>query len=239
MMKGSLAAALLASVVSAASPIVVLPNAKLLHKHGRWDANNGTWWPGSGFKLVASNLTSFDLRLGWEGTNWPSVAISLSVDYEPFKQLNVSGGVNSIPIPVAPANKSRVVRINVQASTGTRMQLDQIELNEGAKVKEYKPSPLRFQFIGDSLSAGYLNPNGVNDCWTFLSSQEFKAEHNIMAQSGACLTDKECFSNIHGLSYQYFVTEDTTYRWDSNHNYTTPWDFKRDLAPSHIIIYIG
>ncbi|KAF8747728.1 GDSL-like Lipase/Acylhydrolase family [Rhizoctonia solani] len=201
MMKGSLAVALLASVVSAASPVVVLPNAKLLHKHGRWDANNGTWWPGSGFKLVASNLTSFDLRLGWEGTNWPSVAISLSVDYEPFKQLNVSGG--------------------------------------GAKVKEYKPSPLRFQFIGDSLSAGYLNPNGVNDCWTFLSSQEFKAEHNIMAQSGACLTDKECFSNIHGLSYQYFVTEDTTYRWDSNHNYTTPWDFKRDLAPSHIIIYIG
>ncbi|CEL55072.1 GDSL-like lipase/acylhydrolase domain protein [Rhizoctonia solani AG-1 IB] len=239
MLKTSVAAALLATVVSAASPVVVLPDTKLLHKHGRWDATNGTWWPGSGFKLAASNLTSFNLNLGWTGTNWPSVAVSLSVDYEPFKQVNISGGVNSIPIPAAAASKTRVVRVNVQASTGTRMQLDRIELNEGAKLKEYKPSPLRFQFIGDSLSAGYLNPNGVNDCWTFLSSQEFKAEHNIMAQSGACLTDKECFSNIHGLSYQYFVTEDTSYRWDVNHNYTTPWDFKRDLAPTHIIIYIG
>ncbi|CAE6484645.1 unnamed protein product [Rhizoctonia solani] len=215
MLKTSLAALFLATTASAAS-VVLLPNNKLLHKHGRWDANNGTWWSGSGFKLVASNLTSFNLQLG-EYTNWPSVAVSLSIDYEPFKQVNVSMGANLISIPSAAASKTRV----------------------GAKLKEYKPSPLRFQFIGDSLSAGYLNPNGVNDCWTFLSSQEFKAEHNIMAQSGACLTDKECFGNIHGISYQYFVTEDTTYRWDVNHNYTTPWDFGRDLTPTHIIIYIG
>ncbi|CUA77345.1 hypothetical protein RSOLAG22IIIB_12696 [Rhizoctonia solani] len=235
MLKTSLAALFLATTASAAS-VVLLPDNKLLHKHGRWDANNGTWWPGSGIKLVASNLTSFNLQLG-EYTNWPSVAVSFSVDYEPFKQVNVSMGANSISIPSAAASKTRVVRIDVQASTGTRMHLKQIELNEA--IKEYKPSPLRFQFIGDSLSAGYLNPNGVNDCWTFLSSQEFKAEHNIMAQSGACLTDKECFSNIHGMSYQYFVTEDTTYRWDVNHNYTTPWDFGRDLTPTHIIIYIG
>ncbi|CAE6504653.1 unnamed protein product [Rhizoctonia solani] len=232
MFKTSLVVILLATTTSATS-VVILPNNKLLHKHGRWDANNGTWWPGTGIKLVSSNLTTFNLHLG-EYTNRPSVAVSVSVDYEPFKQLNVSMGANSIPIPTAAPSKTRVVRIDVQASTGTRMHLKQIELNEA-----YKPSPLRFQFIGDSLSAGALNPNGVNDCWTFLSSQEFKAEHNIMAQPGICLTDRECYSQIHGMSYQYFVTEDTSYRWDVNYNYTTPWNFKHDLPPTHVIIYIG
>lgn len=226
------------SIAAPSGPVVLQPNAPLLHKHGRWDENNGTWWPGSGFKLVASGLTSLTLHLG-PYTNYPVVSVAVSVDYSEFSTVNVSSGANSIPIPAATTKGNRVVRLNVEASTGTRMHLQQIELNAGAVVKPYKPSPLHFQFIGDSLSAGWLNPRGVNDAWTFLSAQSFKAEHNIMAQSGACLTDQECWSNIHGISYQYFKTEDTSYRWFADHNYTTPWDFKRDLTPTHVFIVIG
>lgn len=41
------------------------------------------------------------------------------------------------------------------------------------------------------------------------------------------------------MSYQYFQTEDTSYIWAADHNYTTPWDFQRDLTPTHIVIVIG
>ncbi|KAB5589215.1 GDSL-like lipase acylhydrolase domain containing protein [Ceratobasidium theobromae] len=226
-----------AATVSTA-PVVLYPNSTRLHKHGRWDLNNGTWWPGTGFKFVASGLTNFTLHLG-QYTNWPAISVAVSFDYGEFSTVNVSTGANVISVPALTPNNNRVVRLNVEASIGTRMQLEKIELNAGADVKHYKPSPLRFQFIGDSLSAGWLNPRGVNDAWTFLTAQKFKAEHNIIAQSGACLTDRECWGNVHGMSYQYFQTEDTSYIWAADHNYTTPWDFQRDLTPTHIVIVIG
>ncbi|KAF8599937.1 hypothetical protein BDV93DRAFT_538822 [Ceratobasidium sp. AG-I] len=222
-------------------PVVLLPNAPLLHKHGRWDAAPGTWWAGSGFKLVASGLTTFALHLG-NHTTAPQAAVALSVDYADFVTVNVTAGVNDIPIPAASASakgKNRVVRINVEGWQNNRIHFEKIELNTGAVVKPYKPSPLRFQFIGDSLSAGQYNTRGVNDAWTFLTAQEFKAEHSINAQPGACLTDQLCWGNYHGISYQYFQTEDTGYYYTTDHNYTTPWDFRKDLTPTHIVIAIG
>jgi hypothetical protein len=34
-------------------------------------------------------------------------------------------------------------------------------------------------------------------------------------------------------------TEETNYYYSTDHNYTTPWDFKRDLTPTHVVIHIG
>ncbi|CAE6462273.1 unnamed protein product [Rhizoctonia solani] len=212
------------------APVVLTPNHPLLHKHGRWDSAPGTWWAGSGFKLVASGLTSLTLHLG-NHTTAPIAAAAVSVDYGDFTTVNVTAGTNVIPIPTASQKGNRVVRYGGVA--------EQSAWNQGAVVKPYKPSPLRFQFIGDSLSAGQYNPRGVNDAWSFLTAQEFKAEHNINAQPGACLVDQLCWGNYHGVSYQYFRTEDTGYYYSTDHNYTTPWDFKRDLIPTHIVIAIG
>ncbi|KAG9079373.1 hypothetical protein FS749_008571 [Ceratobasidium sp. UAMH 11750] len=220
-------------------PMVLLPDAALLHKHGRWDAAPGTWWAGSGFKLVASGLTFLTLHLGNHSTD-PQLAAALSVDYGDFTTVNLTAGANVVAIPPTPTKaKNRVIRINVEGWQNNCMHLEKIELNAGAVVRPYKPSPLRFQFIGDSLSAGQYNPRGVNDAWTFLTAQEFKAEHSINAQPGACLVDQLCWGNAHGVSYQYFQTEDTGYYYTTDHNYTTPWDFRKDLAPTHIVIAIG
>ncbi|CAE6441253.1 unnamed protein product [Rhizoctonia solani] len=223
---------------ASSKPVVLTPNHPLLHKHGRWDSAPGTWWTGSGFKLVASGLTSLRLHLG-NHTTAPQAAAAVSVDYSDFTTVNVTAGTNVITIPAGSQKGNRVVRINMEGWQNNRMHLERIELNSGAVVKPYKPSPLRFQFIGDSLSAGQYNPRGVNDAWSFLTAQEFKAEHNINAQPGACLVDQLCWGNYHGVSYQYFRTEDTGYYYSTDHNYTTPWDFSRDLTPTHIVIAIG
>ncbi|KAB5591321.1 hypothetical protein CTheo_5237 [Ceratobasidium theobromae] len=223
---------------SPAGELVILPNSSLLHKHGRWDTAPGTWWAGSGLKFVASGLTSLTLNLG-NHTTTPQAAVALSVDYSDFTTLNVSAGANVIPIPASAVGQDRVIRINVEGWQNNRMHLESIVTNLDAVITPYKPSPLRFQFIGDSLSAGQYNPRGVNDAWTFLTAEKFKAEQNINAQPGACLVDQLCWGNYHGVSYQYFQTEDTGYYYTTDHNYTTPWDFTKDLAPTHLVLAIG
>ncbi|KAF8690999.1 GDSL-like Lipase/Acylhydrolase family, partial [Rhizoctonia solani] len=225
---------------AAAKSVILTPDHPLLHRHGRWDPAPGTWWTGSGFKLAASGLTSLTLRLG-NHTTAPQAAAAVSVDYGEFTTVNITAGTNIIPIPTSLSSSkgNRVVRVNMEGWQNNRMHLERIELNTGAVVKPYKPSPLRFQFIGDSLTAGQHMPRGVNDAWSFLTAQDFRAEHNINAQPGACLVDQLCWGNYHGISYQYFRTEDTGYYYSTDHNYTTPWDFGRDLKPTHIVIAIG
>ncbi|RPD77308.1 SGNH hydrolase [Lentinus tigrinus ALCF2SS1-7] len=226
---------------------IVIPNDHpLIHFHGRWDSSPGTWWAGSGFKLHVENLSSLTLNLGPHTTS-PLASVGVSLDYGPFYTVNVTEGSNEIPLGAIESeqkrssNKSRsVVRINVEGWQNNRINLETIGLNKGAKLLPYTPSKLAFQFIGDSLSAGQYLPLGVDQAWPFLTGEYFKAEHNINAQPGAALKDIVSYGNQHGVSYQYFKTEDTGYYYTSDHNYTTPWNFLRDHpAPTHLVIHIG
>ncbi|KAI0673214.1 SGNH hydrolase [Trametes maxima] len=242
---------LLASATLAGT--TVLPNDHpLIYFHGRWDASPGTWWAGSGFKLHVEGLTSLTLNLG-PHTTMPLASIGVSIDYEPFQTVNVSVGANVIPLGVSHEagttgrRSSTVVRINVEGWQNNRINLESISLNVGARLVPYTPSKLAFQFIGDSLSAGVGSgsqgqflPQGVDQAWPFLTGESFRAEHRINAQPGASLSDIVSYGNQHGLSYQFFRTEDTGYFYTSDHNFTTPWDFARDRpAPTHVVIHIG
>lgn len=40
-------------------------------------------------------------------------------------------------------------------------------------------------------------------------------------------------------SLRHLQTEDDGFYYTSDHNYTTDWDFGKDLAPTHVIIHIG
>ncbi|KAJ6626030.1 SGNH hydrolase-type esterase domain-containing protein [Mycena sp. CBHHK59/15] len=156
------------------------------------------------------------------------------------KNLKISAGTNTIPVPTDMDGATTVVRVNVEGWQDNRMNLESIVLNEGASLLPYTPARLAFQFIGDSLSAGQFLPMGVDQAWPFLVGEAFKAEHVVCAQPGAALTDIVSYGNEHGVSFQFFRTEDTGYFYTTDHNYTTPWDFARDVpAPTHVVIHIG
>ncbi|KAI0791093.1 SGNH hydrolase-type esterase domain-containing protein [Abortiporus biennis] len=220
-----------------------------IYFHGRWDKSPGTWWAGSGFKLHISNLKSLVLNLG-EHTTTPIASIGVSVNYGNFVTVNVSAGVNQI-IPLSQnitstldlkpetLGENSVIRINVEGWQNNRINLDTIVLNQGARLLPYTPSKLAFQFIGDSLSAGQYLPQGVDQAWPFLTGEHFKAEHTVTAQPGAALSDIVSYGNQHGLSYEFFRTEDDGYYYTTDHNYTTPWNFARDTKPTHVVIHIG
>ncbi|GJJ09263.1 hypothetical protein Clacol_003485 [Clathrus columnatus] len=171
----------------------------LLHLNGR---------TGSGFKFVAEDLSSIVLNLG-PHTTQPEVAIGLSLNYGPFINLNVTEGANILPLISPNANtkgSKTVIRLNAQGWQNNRLNVESIVLNNEAKLQPYTPSKLAFQFIGDSLSAGQYLPNGVDGAWPFLTGETFKAEHNVQAQPGACLTDILSYGNVHGVSYEFFRT---------------------------------
>jgi len=183
------------------------------------------------------------LNLG-EHTTTPLAAVGVSVDYAPFVNVNVSTGSNTIPLGNTLARKSAsgntVVRINVQGWQDNRIHFENIVLNHGARLLRYKPSDLTFHIVGDSLSAGQFLPQGVDQAWPFLAGEFMKAEHVVVAQPGATLTDMFSYGNAHGLAFQFFQTEDTGYYYTSDHNFTTAWDFKRDVpAADYLVIHLG
>ncbi|KAI0041665.1 hypothetical protein FA95DRAFT_1501133 [Auriscalpium vulgare] len=232
---------------AAAGPLIRNDNP-LIYYHGRWDASPSTWWEGSGFKLHVDGLSSLVLNLG-NHTTEPFVQLGVSVNYGPFNTVNASLGANEIPIESSALTKGgpTVVRINSVGWQDNNLNLESIVLNAGAKLVPYVPSKLAFQFIGDSLSAGVgpgsqgqFLPQGVDQAWPFLTGEAFKAEHVITAQPGAALTDILSYGNVHGVSYQFFKTEDTGYYYTADHNFTTPWNFRKDVpAPTHVVIHIG
>ncbi|KAJ7064428.1 SGNH hydrolase-type esterase domain-containing protein [Mycena belliarum] len=220
---------------------VVIPNDDpLIYFHGRWDSSPGTWWAGSGLKLNVKNLEALTLNLGPHTTGpWTSVGISLN--YGEFSTANISAGCNVIPISAAfkaGPEDTTVVRVNVEGWQNNRMNLESIVLNKGASLVPYIPSKLVFEFVGDSLSAGQFLPNGVDQAWPFLVGEAYKAEHVVIAQPGAALTDIVSYGNQHGVSFQFFRTEDTGYFNTIDHNFTTPWNFARDKPARHIFCCI-
>ncbi|KAJ7369084.1 SGNH hydrolase-type esterase domain-containing protein [Mycena albidolilacea] len=227
----------------AQKPVTIQNSDPLIYFHGRWDASPGTWWAGSGFKLNVKNLESLTLNLG-PHTTAPFASIGVSLDYGEFITANISQGSNPIPILVSsnerPDTHTTVVRVNVEGWQNNRINLESVTLNPGASLVPYIPSKLAFQFVGDSLSAGQFLPKGVDQAWPFLVGEAFKAEHVVVAQPGAALSDIVSFGNEHGVSFQFFRTEDTGYFYTTDHNFTTPWNFARDEpAATHVVIHIG
>lgn len=82
---------------------------------------------GSGFKLHVDNLKTLSLTLGQHTTS-PSLPIAVSVNYGPFTTVNVSTGVNSIPLGDS-LGATSVIRINSPGWQNNRMNLERITLN--------------------------------------------------------------------------------------------------------------
>ncbi|KAK0200765.1 SGNH hydrolase-type esterase domain-containing protein [Desarmillaria ectypa] len=217
--------------------LTIANNDPRIYYHGRWDSSPGSWWAGTGFKLHVQNLRTLSLNLATY-TSSPAT-IGVSVNYNSFTSLNVVAGTNNIPLGTQSSNSS-VVRINAWGWQNERMLLQSLVLNSDAILLPYQPANVNFLFIGDSLSAGQYLPMGVDQAWPFIVGEQFKAEHTVIAQPGIALADVQSYGNVHGMSFQFFETEDPSYVSTPNHAYTTAWDFSRDKpAFTHIVIHIG
>ncbi|KAJ7289736.1 SGNH hydrolase-type esterase domain-containing protein, partial [Mycena rebaudengoi] len=223
----SVAALATSAPVSPYSAVVLIRHDDpLIFYYGRWDTAPETWWPDSGFKITVQDLSSLTLNLG-PNTTFPLVALGVSVDSAPFFRLNGSARVTVIPVDKKQPGATTVVRMNAVRYFSCQMNLESIDLNAGPRL-------VPFEFIGDSFSTRYTTPDGI------LIGEMFKAEETVVAQPGVTLVDMASVGNIHGMSFQSFQTKDTSYSFNPVHNYTTPWDFQRDVPEgTHVVVHIG
>ena len=64
-----------------------------------------------------------------------------------------------------------------------------------------------FEWIGDSITAGYITPNPAEDSYAFLTSEKFGADYADIAFPGICLVDlANCYNN-EGMETIYFETQ--------------------------------
>ena len=77
---------------------------------------------GTGLKLHAGNLQSLNLQLGQHTTS-PSVSLGVSVNYGPYTTVNVSSGLNTIPLGNNASMSESVVRIVTEGWQNNRIEL--------------------------------------------------------------------------------------------------------------------
>ncbi|KAK0472373.1 SGNH hydrolase [Armillaria novae-zelandiae] len=217
--------------------LTIANNDPRIYFHGHWDSSPGSWWPGTGFKLLAQNLTTLSLNL--EAFTSSLASIGVSIDYQNFSSIDVYPGSNDIPLGHLSPDGS-VIHINAWGWQNNQILLQNLVLNSDVILLPYKPTNVNFLFIGDSLSAGQYLPMDIDQAWPFIVRERFKAEHTVIAQPGITLADVQSWYNTHGMSVQFFDTEDSNYATTPNHNYMTPWNFSYDKpTPMHIVIHIG
>lgn len=235
---------MLLGVAALPPPLKTIPSTHpSVYLHGRWDDNVGSWWAGTGFKLNIVTLHNLYINLG-EHTTQPSAAVAVSIDGGPYFSVNFTEFSNTVPLGDSILKKdtkaATLVEINVQGWQNNRIEFKSVSVNADASFIPYKPKGRVFQSVGDSLSAGQYLPLGVNQAWPYLVARKLKVESKINAQPGATFIDMESYGNAHGVSYQFWKTEDTGYIWQQDHNYTTAWDVRKEQPKTtDLVIHIG
>ncbi|KAG8623112.1 hypothetical protein KVT40_008088 [Elsinoe batatas] len=220
------------------------PDATEISYKGRWDSKYVSWWSAPGLKF---GFTGSNLALSFGRYTSPGVLVAYRIGDLDWQFSNVTA--NATYQFVSPATYG--VNLTAPGQTLTfelrvtnwayGVQLDGISISNDASLIKVPDFARRLEIIGDSLTAGqYQTYEGVSSWAWGLSEGLGQTEYTISAYPGICLTDKNCWGNPHGQTYQWFHTSDTSYRasqiWGDS---PEEWDFASHPAADIVLINIG
>ncbi|KAF4555790.1 Hypothetical protein D9617_2g057540 [Elsinoe fawcettii] len=220
------------------------PNASEISYKGRWDSKHISWWsaPGLKFGFTGSNVA---LRFGQYTS--PGVLVAYRIGDLDWQFSNVTANATYQFVSDATTG----VNLTAPGDTLTfelrvtnwayGVQLDGVSVSADSALVKVPDFARRIEIIGDSLTAGqYQTYEGVSSWAWGVSEGLGQTEYTVSAYPGICLTDKNCWGNPHGQTYQWFHTSDTSYRatqiWGDN---PEPWDFAAHPAADIVLINIG
>ncbi|HEX7654105.1 MAG TPA: GDSL-type esterase/lipase family protein, partial [Verrucomicrobiae bacterium] len=194
---------------------------------GRWDFSNpaqyAAYWGGGylkvGFsgttvKVKLGNASNFHFNLdgaGW--TTWTNVG---------------NGTVNLTPTPLAAGNHTLSVAQGRDYDYVFKFQ--GLVLDAGATTRPAIVSTNLIEFIGDSITAGYTDPQAEVSDYAWICAEKLNCEHTQIAYPGINL----CSTTNHGigLDTQYFKSQSPPY------TNAPDWDFSRYQARI-VVINLG
>lgn len=194
------------------------PGASELSYKGRWDEKYISWWSAPGLKF---GFRAEQVAISFGNYTSEGVLVAYRLDGLDWMLTNVTANSTNLFITPAttgynlstPANGPRTLELRV-TNWAYGVQIKAVHLAGGraelVKVPDYSR---RMEIIGDSLSSGYTDTlEGISSYAWGLAYGFGDTEFAITAFPGICVTDKECFGNPRGQSFQWDKTVDTSGR---------------------------
>jgi hypothetical protein len=241
------------------------PSAQELSYKGRWDDQYISWWTAPGLKF-GFQAESVALSFGAHTTD--GVLLAYRLDGQDWALTNVTA--NSTQLLIEPStvgynltSQSAVKTLEVRVTNWAYgVQLSGVHLSGRnstlVRIPDYKRT---MEFIGDSLSAGqYATLEGISSNPWALMYGLGNVEFSISAYPGICLHDSRCYgkrshnlahrevlanaihstANMHGQTYQWLRTSDTSGRALDLYGDNPPlWNFTAHSAADITLINIG
>jgi lysophospholipase L1-like esterase len=179
--------------------------------------------------LVGYRFDSLD----WQFTNISASSthefISPKVQYHGPQQVAVSSSTSN----------PRTFELRV-TNWAYGVQIESIHISRKGTLSTIPSYARTIEIIGDSLSAGeYATYEGLSS-WSWALCAGLGTEFTISAYPGNCLTDTECWGNAHGQSYQWFRTQDTSWRATQLYGEKPEaWDFAAHPAADIVLVHLG
>lgn len=192
------------------------PSASELSYKGRWDDKYISWWSAPGLKF---GFQAERVAISFGRYTSPGVLLAYRLDGQDWMLTNVTANSTHLLItPQTPGynltySSVRTLEFRV-TNWAYGVQVTGVHLAGGraglVKVPDYSR---RMEIIGDSLSSGYTDTlEGISSYAWGLAYGFGDTEFAITALPGICVTDKLCFGNPRGQSYQWDKTVDTSSR---------------------------
>ena len=193
---------------------------------GRWDFSNTTQyvskWGGAYIKVRFTG-TTLKIKLGNTSNFYAKIDDGPWISY-----IGVTGTVNLTQAPLA--NGTHTVSVAQGKDYDYVFNFQGLILDPGATTLAPPVGIDLIEWIGDSITAGYTDPQAnVND-YAWVCSEAMGTEHTQIAYPGICLTSG--FTTNPGMDVGYFKLQ-------SPNNPSSPtWDFTK-YTPRLVVINLG
>ena len=193
---------------------------------GRWDFSSPnqymSYWGGAYIKVKFTG-TTVKVKVG-KASNYYA-----KIDDGPWLSYNdQSGTISLTPKALSPGTHSLSVAQGKDYDYVFNFQ--GLVLDPGATTKAPETSKKLIEYIGDSITTGYTDPQANVSAFGWVLSEKLGTEHTQISYPGINLTSG--YKGSTGMDVQYSKQQSVA------HNNSPDWDFKR-YTPNAIVINLG
>jgi len=195
---------------------------------GRWNTTNPksytSYWGGAYFKARFTG-TSFKINLGHKSDYYVSIDNGPWISYK-----GVEGMVDLTPLPLSAGRHT--IRVAQGKDYDYIFDFRGLVLAPGAKLlkwKTKKSSHSLIEWIGDSITTGYTDPQANVSDYAWVCSALLGAEHTQIAYPGIDLV-----SGYHGQGMDIQYQKERSLKFPG----AAPWDFSR-YRPVVLVLNLG
>lgn len=206
-----------------------LPDTNIKY-FGRWDFSNTTQyvsdWGGAYFRVNFSG-TTVKIKVGTTVTNYYA-----QIDNGAWTSyIGVSGTVNLTP--TALAGGTHTLTVAQGKDYGYVFTFQGLILDAGATTSAPMVSTDLIEYIGDSITAGYTDPQADVSDYAWVCAESLGVEHTQIAYPGIALVNGfGVNANKTGMDIQYFKQQSLAFTSSPN------WDFTKYTAKI-VVINLG